>query len=226
MNFFTGSPIVAAISDSSLDFTPADFDAPLGPEHQAYLQTQTGRAISQVFWRKQIHGDDILVASHSSKGCPDADAYITNQINLPIAIRTADCVPVFMYDPIQHAIGLVHAGWQGTHKQIAAKTLQQMQDKFGSKCYDLKVALGPSIRACCYQVGEEFKEYFPDDVKERDGHLYADVVNTNRRQLVKAGVEEANIIDSGVCTCCSPNYFSFRRDAQQSGRMISLMMLL
>jgi YfiH family protein len=230
--------LISLTSDASIDFTPTDFDSPLTAAQRAYLQKISGQDIPQVFWRKQIHGDDILVAQKSSViasegkqsiipiGCPDADAYITNEKNLPIAIRTADCVPVFIFDPRHRVIGLAHAGWKGTHKSIASKTVLQMQAKYGSLPADLKIFLGPSIHECCYQVGQEFRGFFPSNVKERDGHLYLDVISANRDQLLQAGVLSANILDSGICTSCHKNYFSHRRDAAKAGRMISLMLLV
>jgi len=235
--FFNDPGLIALISGASVDFTPIDFDAPLTEVQRAYLYKNSGFDIPQVFWRKQIHGDDILVAKKShvipaqvgifdAKGCPDADAYITNEKNLPIAIRTADCVPVFIFDPLRRVIGLAHAGWRGTYKKIAAKTVQRMKEKFSCEPSDLKIVLAPSIRDCCYQVGEEFREYFSSYVKDRGGYLYVDVVAANRDQLMQVGVKQENILDSGICTCCHKNYFSFRRDGQKAGRMISLMMLV
>ncbi len=229
MKFLNNQPVLAFTSDASIDFSPDDFSVPLDVAQQAYIKKETGLDIPQVFWRKQIHGDDVIVAVNSPaacQACPDADAYITNERNLPIAIRTADCVPVFMYDPLHKVIGLAHAGWKGTVKGIAVKTLNILQDKFNSQGSDVQVAIGPCIRPCCYQVGAEFKEHFPQDITERNGHLYVDVAANNRRQLIEAGVSPANISDCGICTCCDTNYFSFRRDAAKAGRMISLMMLL
>jgi len=226
--FFKDAALLALISDASIDFTPANFDAPLTDAQRAYLRRICGMDIPQVFWRKQVHGNDILEAAGgqaSAKGCPDADAYVTAEKNLPIAIRTADCVPVFFFNPIRRVIGLAHAGWKGTYKAIAAKTVQKMQEKYASQPADLKIVLGPGIRECCYQVGEEFREYFPSHVRGRGGHLYADVVSANRDQLLKAGVRQENILDSRICTCCNNDYFSFRRDGEKAGRMISLMML-
>ena len=220
--------LIALMSDASVDFTPTDFDSPLTEAQRVYLRKLSAVDIPLVFWRKQVHGDDILIVSGgvlSSKACPDADAYITNEKNLPIAIRTADCVPVFIYDPKNNAIGLAHAGWRGTYKSIALKTIQKMQESFGCDPASLRTVLGPSIRECCYQVGEEFRHYFPSNTKDRGGYLYADVVGANRDQLLKAGVLPANIYDSGICTCCNKDYFSFRRDGKNAGRMISLMML-
>lgn len=226
--FFKDQGIVALTSDGSIDFTCADFDVPLTVSQRAYLQKICGVNIPQVFWRKQIHGDDILVARggvKASKDCPDADAYITDERNLPIAIRTADCVPVFIFDADHRAIGLAHAGWKGTFKSIAAKTVQRMQEKYASQPSGLKIYLGPSIRECCYQVGAEFLDHFPSHVNDRGGRLYADVISANCDQLLQAGVRLENIVDSGVCTCCNKDYFSFRRDGAKAGRMISLMML-
>ncbi len=227
--FFKDEGVLAMTSDASVDFTPVDFDSPLRVDQRAYLKKCSGLDIPQVFWRKQIHGDDVLMAEGtpgSSQGRPDADAYITNEKYLPIAIRTADCVPVFIFDPQKKAIGLAHAGWKGTYKSIAVKTVQRMQDKYASRCYDCKIVLGPSIRECCYQVGEEFRDYFPLHVKERAGHLYLDAIGANRDQLLQLGIRQENIFDSGICTCCHKNYFSFRRDGLKAGRMISLMMLI
>jgi len=229
MRFFSDAKLIALISDQAMDFTPADFDAPLTASQQEYLKKQTGIDIDHVFWRKQVHGDEVLVAQGSSMasfGLPDADAVITLQKNLPIAIRTADCVPVFLYDPTRPAIGLAHAGWKGTYQEIAYKTVQRMTQEFGCQPKNIQAVLGPSIQSCCYQVGEEFKQYFPQEMTQREGKLYVDVAQNNYRQLLKAGLSEANIVRSGECTCCGSKYYSFRRDAQRAGRMISLMLLL
>jgi YfiH family protein len=121
---------------------------------------------------------------------------------------------------------VAHAGWRGTYKSIAAKTVQKMQEIYASRIPDLKIVLGPSIRECCYLIGEEFRDYFPSYVRDREGHLYADMISANRDQLLHAGVQQENILDSGICTCCNKDYFSFRRDGEKAGRMISLMMLV
>jgi len=132
-------------------------------------------------------------------------------------------VPVFLFDPIKKAIGIVHAGWKGTHKEITFKTILEMKSKFGCHPQDLKVVLGPSIRAYSYEVGPEFKDYFPQDIIERGGKLYVDVSNNNRRQLLKAECRRLISTIAASCTYANPKYFSFRRDADKAGRMISLM---
>lgn len=229
MKFFNDPNVLAFISDAQVNFIPESFDDPLTAQQQQYLKAHTGLDILQVFWRKQVHGDTIIRAKGSPADCrhaPDADAFVTTQKGLPIAIRTADCVPAFIYDPALNAAGLVHAGWQGTYKEITAKTIIMMVQQLGCSAKNLRVALGPAIRSCCFQVGQEFRQYFPKETFERDGRLYTDVIAANRRQALEQGVLPDNIFDSGVCTMCdTKNYFSFRRDADKSGRMVSVMML-
>ena len=229
MRYFNHLPVLAFTSDASIDFTPACLDSPLTRAQQEYLKAQTGWEIPQVFWRKQVHGHRVIPAQGRASDCaahPPADGFVTNQQGLPIAIRTADCLPVFIFDPVKKALGLAHAGWKGTKAQIAVKTIKTMQDKFGSRCYDLQIGLGPAIRGCCYKVGGEFKDYFPQDLIQREGELYLDMIAANRRQLLSAGVLARNIFDSQACTSCDRKYFSFRRDGEKAGRMVSVMMLL
>lgn len=228
MRFFEDTKVTALISDASIDFTPSDFDSSLTQAQRGYLKSISGMDIAHVFWRNQVHGDHILVAtdsSVSSKGMPDADALITSQQGLPIAIRTADCVPVFLFDPVRKAAGLAHAGWKGTRREIAYKTILRMKDEFGCNPQDILAVLGPSIQKCCYQVGEEFRQYFPDDLIDRGGNLYVNVAGNNHRQLIKAGLKEEHIHNTGICTCCDQSYFSYRRNGYMAGRMISLMVL-
>ena len=228
MKFFEEQKVFAFIGDKSMDFQPTDFDAPLTEAQRAYLKKECGVDVPHVFWRKQIHGDDVLVAkdsSFSSHGCPDADAYITVQKDLPIAIRTADCVPVFLFDPEKSAIGIVHAGWKGTVKEITYKTVLRMKESLGCKPENIQAVLGPAIQPCCYEVGEEFRQYFPNEIIERSGKLFVDVIKNNYKQLLKSGLKKEHIQNTGICTYCNPKYFSFRRDAEKAGRMISLMML-
>jgi YfiH family protein len=226
MKFFEGQGVVAFMSDRRADFQPTDFDLPLTSQQQEYIKTECGLEVKQVFWRKQVHGDTVLVAQDSSKGLPDADSYITSQQGLVIAIRTADCVPVFLFDPVKKAIGLAHAGWKGTYQEITYKTVNRMKEVFGSRPEDIHAVLGPSIGPCCYEVGPEFRQYFPNEITEHSGKLFTDVPKSNYRQLLKAGLNKENIINTGVCTFCNAQYFSFRRDGEKAGRMISLMQIL
>jgi hypothetical protein len=90
---------------------------------------------------------------------------------------------------------------------------------------DISVAFGPAIGVCCYEVSKDFQDYFPNEVVSREGKYYLDLKRVNKEQLREQGIEEKNIHDSDICTCCNHDYFSYRREGKQTGRMISLMLL-
>lgn len=189
----------------------------------------------QLVCAQQVHASSIryVTAEDLGKGAlaydtalPNTDTLITNQKNIPLAIFTADCLPVFLSDPKTPAIGLIHAGWRSSRENITAKTIQAMQDKFNTQPKDLSAGFGPSLRRCCYQVGKEFRQFFPDVLMERDGDYYLDLARVNKKQLLALGVKEENIFDSQICTIClNEDFFSFRKEGNASGRMMSVMML-
>lgn len=228
---FFSSLVVTFISDRAMDFSWADADreGALSALQRAFLQERLGFDLPVVFNIRQVHGSKIVVVSQEDIaqgiGLPEADGILTDAAYLPVVVRTADCLPVFLYDPARRGIGLLHAGWKGTREGIAAQAVSMMNRKWGTHANELKAAFGPSIRSCCYEVGEEFKEYFPDRIAGREGRCYFDLPAENKRQLLQAGVLEENISDSGACTCCDKRYFSYRREGKQAGRIISLMMI-
>jgi len=171
---------------------------------------------------KQIHSDVVAVASapgHLGEG----DALITNAPGVLVGIRTADCIPVLLADPVHLAVAAIHAGWRGTAANIVAATLRAMTREFGTKPGDVVAAIGPGIGACCYEVSgdvaAQFTEWFPEDAG-REGKRHLDLIEANRRQLASAGV---HAIDSlSICTKCDLNFESFRREGEAAGRMYSV----
>ena len=116
---------------------------------------------------------------------------MTNEKNVTLLILVADCLPVFFYDPVHQAIGLAHAGWRGTVTHIAPKTLLAMSEAYGTQPAEVKVALGPSIGACCYEVGQEVKGQF-DEIFPWSGEVFTpsfgkqwklDLAQANVKQL-------------------------------------------
>jgi len=183
---------------------------------------------------KQVHASGIAYVTHADLGrgalsCDTAidntDALISDKRNLPLAIFTADCLSVFLYDPLTPAVGLIHAGWRSTKDNISGKAIRLMQDQFGTDVNKLMLIFGPAIRECCYKVEENFKNYFKDIV-ERSGDYYLDLAGVNRAQVLDAGAKIENIFDSGVCTSCqNKDFFSFRREGASCGRLMSVVML-
>jgi hypothetical protein len=184
---------------------------------------------------RQVHGVHPRYIREDDKGkgavsgdtaLADTDALITDKRNLPLAIFTADCLSIFLYDPIRLSIGIIHAGWQGSKENIALKTVQLMQEKFNTRPQDLYVGFGPVIRQCCYEVGEEFSDCFADSLTKKNSHYYLDLAGINKKQLLGLGVSDINIFDSKICTSCqNDEYFSFRKEGNNCGRMMSVIML-
>jgi YfiH family protein len=185
---------------------------------------------------KQVHQSRVKRAQSKDSGCgalaystalDDTDAIITGENGLPIAVFTADCLSIFFYDAVNHAIGLAHAGWRSTHENIAVKTIAAMRDEFQTRPENVYVNFGPVIRSCCYEVGEEFLHKFPGAIVHRGKKIFLDLVGVNRRQLSQCGVRLTNIMDCSICTSCqSKKYFSYRKEGNSCGRIMSVMMLL
>ena len=174
----------------------------------------------------QVHGDSVFCAVKPGI-IKDTDAVITNKKGLPLTIKTADCLPVFLFDTVNRAAAMVHAGWRGMHKKIISKTIQQMSDKFSSRLADMAVALGPAIRQCCYEVGKEFEGHFPGFVSMRDSRPYFDIVSAAVNELSENGVASEHIYDSGICTsCANDEFFSYRREGKSAGRSTSIIEIL
>lgn len=184
---------------------------------------------------KQVHASNIEYVTHKhlGRGALDystavegTDGFITDKRNLPLAIFTADCLSVFLYDPATPAVGIVHAGWRSSKEGICAKAVRMMCDNFGTDVSRLMIMFGPAIRDCCYEVKEEFTRHFHSGIGWRNGNYYADLAGINRNQILESGVKIDNIFDANICTSChSREFFSFRRQGAFCGRMMSVIML-
>lgn len=227
-NKFFPAEIYTLITDNRVDFALPKEGEPFNAAQKKFLSAQLKKTAANITTIRQIHGKRVILTSPQyirEKKISKADAAITDRAGFPISVRTADCLSVFIYDPKNKAIGLVHAGWKGTYKQVTANTVAAMKKKFSSRPQDLLAAFGPSIRPCCYQVGPEFKKFFPKEIAQKPGGLYLDVPLVNRRQLLNLGVREKNIFDINKCTYCDKSFFSYRREGEEAGRMLCVMML-
>jgi polyphenol oxidase len=167
----------------------------------------------------QVHSARVVCNRGALHREEDADALIENTPGIAIGIKTADCVPVLLADPVQRAVAAIHAGWRGTAAFIVQAAIRSMAAEFGTRTQDLHATIGPSIGACCYQVGPEVAREFGVIAP---WHVHLDLARINISQLAAAGVLAHNISIAGDCTKCKSNeYHSFRRDREASGRMIS-----
>lgn len=173
----------------------------------------------QIAFTKQAHGDRVQCVRNPGVYA-DTDALITNVSGLPLAIQVADCVPVFLYDPVLMAAGLAHAGWRGSALGISAKTVRAMSESFGSRPEDIRACIGPSVGPCCYEVNTEVSIQFPPEYV-KDGRL--DLWTCNFDLLVQAGLKPGNVFSNRLCTVCHQEwFFSYRAGGGKTGRMLGV----
>lgn len=171
----------------------------------------------------QQHTSEIIIVG-SDLSPVVADAVLTEREGLMIGIHVADCVPILLYDKKKHFIGAVHAGWRGTSAGILIKTIKTMVEEFSSEPSDILLAMGPSIRWCCYGVGQEVVEAVEgatgtgEYVLFRDGKYCLDLPSANMHQAIRMGVRPENIWISGICTYCEHERFYSYRFSRDKGR--------
>ena len=177
---------------------------------------------------KQVHSARVVDASAWREGV-EADGLTSDVPGLRLGVRTADCVPLLLFDPVRRAVAAVHAGWRGAAQQIALEAVRALERRYGSRPEDLLAALGPAIGGCCYEVGpevaEQFRPWFPErnDLGRR---TRIDLRLALARQLRAAGLPQARIDAAEACTCCGGTEFhSWRRDGPRAGRMVSFIAL-
>ncbi len=227
LSHFLGSGVRAFFTDTSVSFEWSDMSFGLNEVQSDYLRSLNVDP-QMVVHIHQVHGGRVLDidAAYIEDGLiVDADAVITSDPAVVLTIRTADCVPVFLCDEQTRSIGLVHAGWRGTADDIIASAFVSMRAACHSSPEKVKAVLGPSIRSCCYQVGQEFCEIFPDHVAPRDGNWFLDLQGACRAKLLEQGILDQNIFDVNDCTCCSKELFSYRRQKETAGRHLSVLQL-
>ena len=169
---------------------------------------------------KQIHSAVAFVAQEPGS-IGEGDALLTRTPGVAVSVRTADCFPILLADPETRAVAAIHAGWRGTAASIVGTTLARMRSEFGTDPGNVLAAIGPGIGQCCYEVGIDVAKQFG---MEQAGRL--DLAVENRTQLIGAGVPPAGIELVGGCTFCNPaQFYSWRRDRERAGRMVSFIKL-
>lgn len=187
---------------------------------------------------KQVHSDTIYVAERADCGngitkpqkLDDADALITCQSGVPLAVFGADCVPLYFLDTENRGIALAHSGWKGTVLRIGEKVVRKMMNEFSSKPQNILTAIGPSIKVCHFEVGDEVAEIFlhefGETVLEKHEKYHVDMQKAIEMQLLGCGIPKENIINSGICTYCSSDLlFSHRKTNGRRGVMAAIMEL-
>ena len=193
------------------------------------LLKRLGIAPGRLARLQQVHGGKVVkidAKTALSDEISGADGAVTDVKEIALSVRTADCLPILLYDPENNAIGIAHAGWKSTKEKIAKNIIEAMKRNYKSAPSRILTGLGPALRQCCYEVNSEFLMHFPDSVVKMAHKHYFDLVGENAEQLIAAGISAKNIFDCGICTACRNNeFFSFRKEKDKAGRMLSVIML-
>ncbi len=191
----------------------------------------------------QVHGSEVRLINDLAEAKPaeDArgdtiycDAIVSNAAGVLAGVKTADCVPLLIGDPIRSAFAAVHAGWRGTLAEVAIKALQRMTVAYNTNPSDVRVAIGPAAGACCYEVGTDvidpFRAKFPHQElfrETRADHACINLLEANRAQLISAGVAPDKINIAPLCTMCRTDlFFSYRREKNVKGKVGRLMSVI
>jgi purine-nucleoside/S-methyl-5'-thioadenosine phosphorylase / adenosine deaminase len=192
----------------------------------------------------QVHSADIRVVRSEAEAKPKpgvlgddqyCDALVSDTPNVLLTVKTADCVPILIGDPVTGSFAAVHAGWRGTSSLIIKHAIEKMEREYGAVARNLRAAIGPAAKSCCYEVGSDvisiFKELFPQADQlltvTRAGHALIDLHRANREQLMSAGVSADQIHAAPFCTMDRNDlFFSYRREKNLHGRVGRLMSVI
>jgi len=188
-----------------------------------------------------VHGANIARVTQDNNGTwiGHTDGIITNEPGCALTMNFADCTPVFLYDPLNHAVGLGHAGWKGTVVDLPGAMVRAMTAEFGSDPSQLIAAIGPTIGPCCYEVDEPvisqvlsaydnatslLLDSSQGESQVNGGRPHLDLPEANRRNLQRAGVQKIAL--SGLCTACRTDlFFSHRAEQGKTGRFGTILIL-
>lgn len=173
---------------------------------------------------RQVHGATVQAARGQGGECDSCDALFTVERRVALAIKVADCLPVTIADPQRGVLANIHSGWRGTVQKITAATLDTLERDTPFGPGTALAWLGPSIRVCCFEVGEEVAAQFDGRYVDRSHPKpHVDIAAVTGDLLRNRGFSEANIFDSGLCTRCEGSIFhSFRRDGSGGGRNLAI----
>jgi len=216
----------------------------LGPGVEAFSTERDATLPYPVIQGHQVHGSRVAVVDRpgmTREELEGYDAFVTALPGVAIGVRTADCVPVLLYDPVKKAVAAVHAGWRGTVLNIVLAAIEALRQEYGSSPSDLKAVIGPSIGPDSFQVGEEVAERFKEagfpmdeiwsfrvdgDGSPMSGGHHIDLWKANKWLLEQAGVPSRNIQIAGIDTYTTGAFFSARREGIQCGRIINAVKLI
>ncbi len=204
-----------------------------------FLKLFQGEWILAGCW--QVHGADVRLVKTAQEARPAenqlgetiyCDVIVSNADGVLAGVKTADCVPILIGDPVTGAFAAVHAGWRGTLATAVLAGVKRLAAEYDAKPENLRVAIGASAGPCCYEVGADVIDAFTSRfgsgaslfTTTRPGHATVDLIKANRDQLESAGVLPERIHSAPICTMCRTDlFFSYRKEKNLHGKVGRLM---
>jgi len=184
------------------------------------------REVADPVLGEQVHGARVTPVGRLHAGTrwetPEGalaatDGLVTAEPRLPLAVLTADCLPVALADPEHQAVAAVHAGWRGLAAGVLEAALGVMTEACGTRPGSVHAWIGPAIGPCCYEVGPEVAAHFPDAAREDGSRARLDLPAAAAARLERAGLPAAQIHRAGLCTACREDLFFSHRRATRAG---------
>lgn len=224
-------------SSMNLSFSRGDKDEAVR-ENYRRLSDAMGFAMDHLVMSDQTHTTNVRVVTEADQGCgltrpkpyTDVDGMVTNVPGLVLATFYADCVPLYVIDPVRRCIGLSHSGWRGTVGKMGKETVQKLAEVYGSDPNDLWAAVGPSICQDCYEVSEDVIEQVREAFEEQlwpklfylkeNGKYQLNLWQANYEIFLECGIRPSHISLPNLCTCCNPEFlFSHRASKGKRGNL-------
>ena len=200
-------------------------------ENRKMFCEELGITQENFIYPEQRHTDTVAVAELGKTYYPEADALILTNHEQAVFLNFADCTPLIAYDKKQNIGAVIHAGWKGTVGRIGTKTILKMMDDFNTDIREVRVAIGPAISVCCYEVKEDVFNMSMVSVKNnkglyeiRDGKIYVNLKEINKRQLEELGVKYIDVCP--YCTSCNNDlFYSYRKEGGTTNRHSAIIKL-
>lgn len=236
-----GGVSVGCLESMNLGFNRGDLDENVLKNHKIFAKA-VGFPYENIVTTNQTHTTNVRVVTKEDCGkgiakdrdYSDVDGLITNIPGIVLATYYADCVPLYILDPINKAIGLSHSGWKGTVNRIGENTLKLMNENYGTNPKDVICCIGPSICQDCYEISEDVANEFINEFGKNNKILYnkgngkyqLNLWESVKQVFLDAGVEYDNIYTTDICTCCNKDeLFSHRGHHGKRGNLAAFLML-
>ena len=230
-----------SLASMNLSFTRGD-ERKNVLENYNRITKALGCGVEDLVLSYQTHTTNVRVVTEEDKGkgilyprdYQDVDGLVTDKPGIVLTTFYADCVPLYLIDPVHRAVGLSHSGWRGTKGRMGQATIHKMTQIYGTRPQDLIAAVGPSICQDCYEVSEdvilEFQQAFDSKhwqslfYKKENGRYQLNLWEANRIIFMEAGVLLENIHMPNLCTCCNPDLlFSHRASGGKRGNLAAFL---